>query len=124
MSGQFTEPGDKLHISLLRAGNLVPPGEGEGCRTRSALGLREGAEAPVRRLLQEVGKLPLLVGQHAVGRPRGRSVSFDLISRNLRYENLIHLPSQEAPQVRRYPRHAAAHPHASQLLLRSGPGSR
>ena len=59
------------------AGDLLPSGEGDGRGAGAALRLREGAAAPVRRLLQEVGELPLLLGQHAVGRPRRRSVSLD-----------------------------------------------
>ena len=60
------------------AGGLLPAGEGEGRGAGAALGVGEGAAAPVRRLLQEVGELPLLLGQHALGRPRRRSVSSHL----------------------------------------------
>ena len=72
-SGEFTQPGDKNLMYI--AGDHLPSGEGEGRGAGAALRLGEGAAAPVRRLLQKVGELPLLLGQHAVGRPRGRSVS-------------------------------------------------
>ena len=63
------------HQRISPAGGLLPADEGEGRGAGAALGVGEGAAAPVRRILQEVGELPLLLGQHAMGPPRRRSVS-------------------------------------------------
>ena len=81
----FWQPGQKYSCF---AGDLL---QAEGCGGRGAeatIRLREGAAAPVRSLLPEVGELPFFLGQHALGPPRGWSVSvWNLVQKRVEHRS-------------------------------------